>query len=105
MERNIEEEKERSFGRGGDDRKACAIPARGQPVLFILVWLACSSTRCQHNLFLFSVSLLPEVMDVKQRRFCVHCCTSKHNCLYFISDPFAASNSDCSDEDAETVTS
>lgn len=70
-ERNTEEEKEGGFGRGGDGSKACAFPAKGQPVLFILVWLVCSRTGCQHNLF-FLLLLLPEVMDVKQRRFYVH---------------------------------
>lgn len=58
------------FWPGGDDSKACAFPARGQPVLFILVWLVCSRTGCQHNPFF--PPLLPEVMDVKQRRLYVN---------------------------------
>lgn len=66
----------------------------GQPVLFILVWLVCSRTGCQHNLFF---PLLPEVMDVK-KRFYVPVGEQ-------FSDLFAASNSNRLDEDVETVTS
>lgn len=53
-EGNVEKEKEGSLGQREVDNKA-ALPARGQPVLFIQVWLVCLRAWCQQNLF-FSLS-------------------------------------------------
>lgn len=55
-ERSTEQEEKGSCGLRWDDSKAWAFPARGQPVLFILVWLVCSRAGCQHNLIFLSLT-------------------------------------------------
>lgn len=62
---------------------ACAFPATGQPGLFIQVWLVCSRATCQHNPFFPALT-----RGYGCETEAVFTCTSKHNSLYFISDPF-----------------
>lgn len=94
-ERNIEEEKKGSFGRGGGELVHSQLQVN--PVCLSKFGWCFREPRVNITLFF---PLLPEVMDVKQRRF-LH---ARQSTILFILSliRFAASNGTGLDEDVET---